>query len=62
MCSGGLEAERKCIFEDVLPRMEKCGWKIRYSVYLLYWHKSTNTDGMSVAQVAVAAVLGGRAR
>ena len=36
MCSGGVEEERKCIFDTVLPRMEKCGWNVRLS-FLRFW-------------------------
>jgi hypothetical protein len=45
MCSGGLEAERKCIFEDVLPRMEKCGWSIRLPL-LRFWEGERNKEAM----------------
>jgi hypothetical protein len=45
MCSGGLEAERKCIFEDVLPRMQKCGWNIKLPL-LRFWEGERNKEAM----------------
>ncbi len=52
MCSGGLEAERKCIFEDVLPRMEKCGWNIRLPL-LRFWEGERNKEAMLKGLTAV---------
>ena len=36
MCSGGREAERKAIFDKVLPGMERAGWSVRVPL-LRFW-------------------------
>ena len=36
MCDGDVEAERKAMFEIVLPGMEKAGWNVKLA-FLRFW-------------------------
>ena len=47
MCDGGPEEERKCIFERVLPAMERSGWNIKLA-FLRFWEGEKDLEKMLV--------------
>jgi len=45
LCSGGKEAERKKLFEDFMPAMEKAGWSIKIP-FLRFWEGERSKEAM----------------